>query len=91
MFKDSTNTAVITLKKIINRKEFIGYITHDIKDRSWQFLDKKNTIKNINESAVVSLQEIIDIDSSILEIADLPLGWCAWRDTASLSWQKSKM
>lgn len=90
-FKDLLNTAVITTRRIINKKDWIGYVTHDIEDGSWQFLDSKMSEKNINDAVVVSLQNIIDLDSTIQELADLPLGWHAWRESRKLPWHTSKM
>jgi hypothetical protein len=89
-FKDLPNTAVITMKKIINKQAWIGYVTHDIEDGSWQFLDSKLSQKNTKEAAVVSLQNIVDLDPKIVELADLPLGWYAWRETGQSPWNKSK-
>ena len=39
---------------------------------------------------VVGLGEILQLDSTIGELADLPSGWCAWRDTPESLWQRAR-
>lgn len=88
-FRELPNTAVITNKKIIQRLSWIGYVSHDVEDGAWQFLElsRKQDTKN---ASVISLEEIIAIDPSILELADLPLGWHAWRETKESSWKRGQ-
>ena len=38
--------------------------------------------------AVLALFEILKIDPSIREIADLPPGWHAWRPTVGAPWRR---
>ncbi len=89
-FHEPLNTAVITNKKIIQHLSWIGYVSHDAEDGAWQFLEL-NREQDIKDAAVISLKEIIAIDSSILELADLPLGWHAWRKTKESPWTREKM
>ena len=39
---------------------------------------------------LVGLQEVVQQDESILELADLPKGWHAWRTSKSSPWQRAK-
>lgn len=82
--------AVITTKKIIKRIGWIGYVSHDLDDGSWQFLELKESNLNPAEAAVISLEEIIKIDPSIMELTDLPVGWYAWRDAKGSTWKRDK-
>ena len=61
-------------------------VTHDAEDGAWQFLDG-GTVSEENAS-IVSLEEITRIDPSIMELADLPLGWYAYRLTANEPWRR---
>ena len=74
-FADPKNVAVITLKSITKGGRPILHVTHDADDGMWQFLDG-STVSEENAS-VVSLEEITRIDPSVMELADLPLGWYA--------------
>ena len=73
-FKDGINTAVFTTKFIVHDKKEITYVSHDFEDGAWEFFSDDN-FDNYEEIAMIlSLDEIIQIDKSVLEIADLPLG-----------------
>lgn len=85
MFSDAPNTMVITTKKIINREAPILIVFHDAEDGMWQFMDGNDTDEN--NAAIISLAEIITIDSSINAISDLPLGWVAWREHEKSKWE----
>ena len=43
----------------------------------------------MTDAKLVSLSEIVATDQSLLELADLPLGWVATRDNAGSRWQRS--
>lgn len=90
IFKDLPNTAVITTKNIIDKFSWIGYVSHDIDDYSWQFLEKSDEKPDVEIAMVVSLQNITELDPDIIELADLPLGWCAWRNNIKSPWHREK-
>jgi hypothetical protein len=87
-FSDPPNLAVITIKQIINQISPILHVTHDRDDGGWQFLGWEQPREE--DAMIVSLQEIFDRDSSIGELADLPLGWHAWRKTQTQAWQRGE-
>jgi len=87
-FADPKNVAVITLKSILSGGSPIRHVTHDAEDGMWQFLDGA-TVSEENAS-IVSLEEITRIDPSLMELADLPLGWYADRSAASAPWRRGK-
>ena len=85
-FSEDLNTAVITTKFILEDKSPILYVFHYEEDGMWQFSGNENEI-NDNDYKVISLQEIINIDSSILEIANLALNHMAFRESKKDSWK----
>ncbi len=89
-FRDSSNVAAITNQKIVNNLSWVGYVTHDLEDGAWQFLELNKSDPDPSEAVVVSLKEIINIDSTLKELMDLPLGWHAWRSTKESSWIREK-
>jgi hypothetical protein len=85
-FTDPENTAVISTVGVIKRREPVCLVCHD-EDGSWQFLDGGPFI--VADAMVVSLSEVVTSDHSLLELADLPLGWQAARKSAHSMWQRS--
>ena len=86
-FQEAKNTAVITLKRIIDGTQPIRYVTHD-EDGGWQFLDGDNVTEE--DAATVSLQYVAEMDPSIHSLADLPVGWVAKRASVDQPWQRMK-
>jgi hypothetical protein len=88
-FADPYNTAVFTSNRILSGEEWIYYVSHDDDDGAWQFHPKSGPTSE-EESAVVGLKTIIDLDPSVAILSDLPLGWCAWREQPDAAWQRMK-
>ena len=83
-FNDKPSTAAITCVHILDEKNPILYVSHDADDGCWQFLCGKE--HNIEDSRVVSLQQICEIDKSIKKIANLEYGKCAYRKDKNSEW-----
>jgi hypothetical protein len=86
-FDQPENCAVITLRAIIFGGEPVLRVTHDADDHGWQFLGVGDA--DVADAAVVALSEIVARDPSLLQIADLPPGWGAWRSSLSAPCQRS--
>ena len=89
-FDQPRNTAVITLKQIVQHKVPILFVTHDPDDHGWQFLNPSVDTAPVNAS-VVGLEQIVRMDPSLLEIADLPVGWSASRGAVGGRWVRRKL
>lgn len=85
-FSDEPNLMVITTKNIINNKNSILSVWHDADDGMWQFLDGTDITEE--DAMIVSLEHIVNIDSSVKEVSDLPLGWVAWREQKGFAWKR---
>jgi hypothetical protein len=83
-FDQPPNCAVITLRQIIELREPILHVTHDLDDHGWQFLGAGDA--QIEDGAVICYAHILELDSTIRELADMPPGWCAWRATSMSPW-----
>jgi hypothetical protein len=88
-FSDPPKVAVFASKKIFEHNGWIQTVTHSESHGTWQFHPQGGTIES--EAQVVSLRTIAQIDPSILSLADLPLGWCAWRSTREGQWNRDRM
>jgi hypothetical protein len=64
----------------------ILFVARDGEDRGWQFLTGSPCEE---ESCVVALRWIWQLDSSIGVLADLPPGWEAARSSPELPWERA--
>lgn len=85
-FEDPENTASITTVRVLDGTHPICLVTHDAEDGMWQFLC--GTTNAPGNARVVSLHSIVDLDASVAELADLPLGWRASRLAPGDSWHR---
>jgi hypothetical protein len=85
-FADPPNLATITVRQIIDREKPILLVCHDEDDGGWQFLT--GGAFDVSDGLVVSLQNVTKIDPSVMQLADLPVGWSATRASASHPWQR---
>ncbi len=86
-FDDSPSVAVITTRGIIDGTEWIALVSLDEEDGGWQFIGPRGA--RMDEAMVVALSSVFEKDQSIGELADLPLGWRAWRDGPDAPWQRA--
>jgi hypothetical protein len=87
-FSEPKNIAVLTLKSIVYHGNSILRVTHDKDDHSWQFLTLHTPDET--DAIVVSLEEIVNLDDSINQLSNLPVGWHAWRESKDEPWTIEK-
>jgi hypothetical protein len=87
-FSDPPNMAVFIDKRIVEKSAWIYYVGHDADDGAWQFHGPDGFADEEN-AKVVSLKTVVQMDSSVKQLADLPLGWCAWRDAPEANWSRA--
>jgi hypothetical protein len=85
-FADPPNVATFTTCKVLNEGHPILLVTHDEDDGAWQFLC--GTTNEPRDGRIVGLDCIVAQDPSVIELADLPLGWRAWRDSPAEAWRR---
>jgi hypothetical protein len=84
-FDDPKNAAVFTVRSVWEQKRAILFVYHN-SDGAWQFhADREPDVK---EDSVIALDEIVELDDSVTQLADLPCGWCAWRTEAGQPWTR---
>ncbi len=89
-FNDPPNVAVIANRKIVSGTDWIAYVSHDLDDGAWQFYTADAEVAE-GDAALVSLENIVRIDATVSQLADLPLGWHAWREKKDLPWKRAQM
>jgi len=85
-FEDSPNVATITTRPVMDGTSWIALVSHDEDDDGWQFIGPEGAA--MDQAMLVGLSEVLERDPSIAELADLPLGWRAWRETPDALWQR---
>jgi hypothetical protein len=85
-FDQPRNCAAITLRSIVFGGAPILHVTHDEDDHGWQFLGWDDAREE--DACVVSMQEVVERDPSVLEVADLPPGWQAYRTSDASPWSR---
>lgn len=85
-FQGPRNEAVITVDSIVTGDKPILLVVHDATDGRWQFLTGEHV--EAHQAKVVALLSITEIDPTLLELADLPEGWCAVRQSVAAAWER---
>ncbi|WP_176835638.1 MULTISPECIES: hypothetical protein [unclassified Paenibacillus] len=44
----------------------------------------------MDDAMLISLKEIVAYDFTVTNLANLPLGWIAWRDNLQAAWSMNK-
>jgi len=83
-FSDPPNALTITSVRVIDGLPIL-LVTHDV-DGDWQILC--GTTNASDDGRVLCLGCAFQRDRSIGQLADLPLGWCAWRDELGAPWKR---
>jgi hypothetical protein len=86
-FQNGRNCAVITTKPVIHDGLPILLVSHD-EEGDWQFLC--GITDQVDDGAVVSLGSILQRDSTLADLADLPQGWQASREAFGGEWKRSR-
>jgi len=88
-FDQPKNCGTIISRAILDGVSAIQFVSHDEDDHGWQFLDNDTT--EAEQAALVCLSHVVEIDPSILELADLEPGWTATREKIGDAWVRSKL
>lgn len=84
-FNEDPRLGVITTAPVLAGAPIV-MASHDADDGGWQFLC--GTTSDPADGRIVHLEEIVAMDPTITEVADLPLGWVAFRSTVGGDWTR---
>lgn len=84
VFAEAADAAVLTTETVLDGRQPILFVSHDVEDGLWQFLEGGH----VGDEAVreAALSEIVARDPTIVELARLPLGWEAKRRAPDEPW-----
>jgi hypothetical protein len=83
-FAEPRETIVFTTSRVTEQGYPVLVVAHDADDGAWQFLC--GTTNDPRDGMTTSLGRIIERHPEIDELADLPLGWIAWREEEAGPW-----
>ena len=87
-FTDPENVAALTTVRVLEGTHPVLLVTHDGDDGMWQLLCA--TTNETEDARIVCLGCMLQRDSSLAEIADLPLGWLARREALGAPWLRAR-
>jgi hypothetical protein len=86
-FADPPRTAAFTVRRVFEQGTAILLVTHDADDGGWQFHDGDTA--RTADAMIVALEEVLAVDPTVAEVADLPLGWTATRRWRGDPWVRA--
>ncbi len=85
-FEDAPNVVALTVRQITDGTAPILLVSHDADDGMWQFLTGGHV--SMSDALLVCLKNVVAMDSSVKDLADLPLGWQATRENQLSPWSR---
>jgi hypothetical protein len=85
-FDQPRNCVTFTMRQVIEGSEPILLVSHDSDDHGWQFIGTSDA--SMIDAKLVCLEEIVRLDPTVLEVADLPPGWEAIRERVGGEWMR---
>lgn len=86
-FQEDSSTSVFTTRQVMIGNSPIVYVVHD-EEGDWQFFGADENVQD-TDVMIVSLQQVVQHDPTVLEIANLPKSTVATREDANAPWMKS--
>ena len=84
-FTDNVDFGVLTTAPVLAGAPIV-LVTHDESDGGWQFLC--GTTNDPDDGRIVHPRHLLARDSSLREVADLPVGWIACRAAVGAPWTR---
>jgi len=74
------------MRQVMDGSEPILLVSHDAEDHGWQFIGSSDA--SMTDAMLVCLGEIVRVDPTVLEVADLAPGWQAVREHLGGTWTR---
>jgi hypothetical protein len=85
-FSETKNTLCIACSHVLNYQSPILFVTHDREDSIWQFLCGGHAHQE-DEAKIASLKKITEIDITVNDLYEMPIGFGAERDKVGDKWR----
>lgn len=86
-FELAVDTAAFTCVHVLTKAQPVRFVMHDA-DGDWQFLCGAD--HEASEGRLVCLGCAVSGDRALLDLSDLPEGWCAYRDSVGAEWVREE-
>jgi hypothetical protein len=83
-FKEPADARVLTTRFVLDKDFPILIVLHH--DGGWEFLC--GTTEKAKDAREILLGEAVELDPRLHEVADLPVGWRAFRDSPEAPWMQ---
>ena len=87
-FVEPRNCVTLVTAQVLERAEPILRAVHD-EDGEWQFIGSSDA--SVETGKVIALSEAVELDASVLQLADMPIGWHAVRDSPAHAWRREAL
>jgi hypothetical protein len=84
-FREPADTRAYTTRFVLEKDFPILIVVHD-RDGGWEFLC--GTTEKRKDAREIFLGEAVELDPRLREVADLPTGWRAFRDSPEAPWMQ---
>jgi hypothetical protein len=74
------------MRQVLDGLEPILLVSHDADDHGWQFIGASDA--SVADGKLVCLEEIVQLDPTVLKVADLAPGWEAVREYVGGPWAR---
>ena len=88
-FADPPDKSTITVQQVVCGNQPILFVSHEA-EGTWQFMPRAPFDGDDGVMTMVTLQSLVELDASLVELADLLPGWEAWRERAGAPWQRQQ-
>ena len=85
-FDQGPSVSALSTKQVMEQGLPVLQVEHYADDASWAFTC--GTTDDESDGMVVSMESVVAKDPLLVSIADLPVGWSAWRSSATAPWQR---
>lgn len=83
-FDQPRNCATLTSTHVMREGKLVTRVYHDEDDHGWQFYSEEGS--STSSALIVTLEEVVTMDLSLLKVAHLPPGWQASRASIEDTW-----
>jgi hypothetical protein len=85
LFADPPDTRVLTLRRVLGGRPAL-VVQHD-EGGGWYFYDGASLFERF-ELVLAPLGQLVERDPDLNQLADLPRGWQAWRNSPEEPWER---
>jgi hypothetical protein len=87
-WREDMSLMVVTQRSIVNEQRPVMVVIRNSADGHWLVFTDENP--GVDPQITVSFKDLVALDETIKEVADLPYGWRAWRSGKGEPWDRRR-